>query len=52
MKGKRKTSSKSKKKELKEPKAKTKVPDSPKQKIKKEIQNPLPQENTNTKLFV
>ena len=46
MKGKRKTSSKSKKKELKEPKAKTKVPDSPKQKIKKEIQNPLPQENT------
>ena len=46
MKGKRKTSSKSKKKELKEPKAKTKVLDSPKQKIKKEIQNPLPQENT------
>ena len=46
MKGKRKTSSKSKKKELKEPKAKTKVPDSPEQKIKKEIQNPLPQENT------
>ena len=46
MEGKRKTSSKSKKKELKEPKAKTKVPDSPKQKIKKEIQNPLPQENT------
>ena len=46
MKGKRKTSSKSKKKELKEPKAKTKDPDSPKQKIKKEIQNPLPQENT------
>jgi len=46
MKGKRKTSSKSKKKELKEPKAKTKVPDSPKQKIKKEIQNPLPQENS------
>ena len=46
MKGKRKTSSKSKKKELKEPKTKAKEPDSPKQKIKKEIQNPLPQENT------
>ena len=46
MKGKRKTSSKSKKKELKEPKTKAKVPDSPKQKIKKAIQNPLPQENT------
>jgi len=46
MKGKRKTSSKSKKKELKEPKTKTKVPDSPKQKTKKPITKPLSQEST------
>ena len=47
MKGKRKASSKSKKKELKEqPKTKNKVPDSPKQKTKKPITKPLSQENT------
>ena len=44
MKGKRKTSSKTKKKELKEQKTTAKIPESPKQKNKKTIPNPLPEE--------
>ena len=45
MKGKRKTSSKTKKKELKEQKTTSKIPESPKQKNKKTIHNPLPEES-------